>query len=600
MGVRWLSASYAVVVAVVVVVVVLCSELESCQREITEPDKMPLEGLSVVRCDENEYRLIRDLLVGYDKRVRPSRNYTESLNVTFGLALAQIIDVDMKNQILTTNCWLNQIWTDVGLQWDPDKYGGIRVVRLPFEEVWRPDILLYNNADVSSHFSSISSNVIVTNDGNVTWLCMIIFKSSCLINVRYFPFDWQNCSLWFASWTYDGFNINLIINSEEGDTSNYIANSEWELLAMLVEKNVRYYSCCKEPYPDITFYILIRRRPLFYIFNMILPCILITLVALLGFYIPSDSGEKVTMGITTLLSMTVFMMLVTENMPPTSDVLPLIGIYYGMTIFIVSFATGMTVFTLNIHHKGVRGKEVPAFVKLICFRILARLFCIRVESSHIFTPECNGAAGSSSYIRYKMAPQHEPDISPVVEYKAGSEHVNLGRVDIRVDKEQHQQQPLSPTHTHPHSSPTHSHSGGGGSPRGGGGGTGSVTSSNFLYPLQRMRTSLNTNNTPSAYPPPSPTLGGGAVGGMAAGTGAGAGNGADSFETQFSRVLHKVYQTIERNEMRVLEQDKRDVIKVEWQQVAQITDRVLLLLFVTATFTITGVVLFQSPNLEVP
>ena len=44
-----------------------------------------------------------------------------------------------------------------------------------------------------------------------------------------------------------------------------------------------------------------------------------------GFYMPSDSGEKVTMGITTLLSMTVFLMLVADSMPPTSDVLPLIG-----------------------------------------------------------------------------------------------------------------------------------------------------------------------------------------------------------------------------------------------------------------------------------
>ena len=79
----------------------------------------------------------------------------------------------------------------------------------------------------------------------MTWLCMFIFKSSCPINVRYFPFDWQNCSLWFASWTYDGFNINLIMNSPEGDTSNYIPNSEWELTAMLVERNVRFYSCCK-------------------------------------------------------------------------------------------------------------------------------------------------------------------------------------------------------------------------------------------------------------------------------------------------------------------------------------------------------------------
>ena len=51
-----------------------------------------------------------------------------------------------------------------------------------------------------------------------------------------------------------------------------------------------------------------RRKPLFYVFNMILPCLLIrlirqeaapclliTLVALLGFYIPNDSGEKVSM-----------------------------------------------------------------------------------------------------------------------------------------------------------------------------------------------------------------------------------------------------------------------------------------------------------------
>ena len=49
-------------------------------------------------------------------------------------------------------------------------------------------------------------------------------------------------------------------------------------------------------------------------------------MALLGFYIPSDSGETVTMAITTLLSMTVFMMLVAESMP-LSNVLPLAGEY---------------------------------------------------------------------------------------------------------------------------------------------------------------------------------------------------------------------------------------------------------------------------------
>ena len=63
------------------------------------------------------------------------------------------------------------------------------------------------SADVSAYKSSISTNVIVTNDGNITWLAMMIFRSSCAINVKYFPFDEQNCDMLFASWTYDGFQV---------------------------------------------------------------------------------------------------------------------------------------------------------------------------------------------------------------------------------------------------------------------------------------------------------------------------------------------------------------------------------------------------------
>jgi len=106
--------------------------------------------------------------------------------------------------------------------------------------------------------------------------------------------------------------------------SNYVPNTEWALVKLHVVRNTTLYSCCDEPYPDVTYTIQIRRKPLFHVFNMIFPCFLITLVALLGFCVPSDSGEKVTMGITTLLSMTVFLMFVTESLPVTSDVLPII------------------------------------------------------------------------------------------------------------------------------------------------------------------------------------------------------------------------------------------------------------------------------------
>lgn len=62
------------------------------------------------------------------------------------------------------------------------------------------------------------------------------------------------------------------------------------------KKNTIVYQCCPEPYVDVTFTIQIRRRTLYYFFNLIVPCVLISSMALLGFTLPPDSGEKLTLG----------------------------------------------------------------------------------------------------------------------------------------------------------------------------------------------------------------------------------------------------------------------------------------------------------------
>jgi nicotinic acetylcholine receptor len=281
--------------------------------------------------------------------------------------------------IITTNCWLNQGWLDEKLKWNPRQYGGIKFIHIPAEKIWKPDIMLVNNADSWAKISSISTNAIVKHDGNVTWLSTVIFKSSCSIHVRYFPFDEQSCDMIFASWSFDGFFLDLNLNSEEGDITNYIKNGEWHLVKLAATKIKKMYSCCEEPYPEIHYKLTIRRRPLYYVFNLVFPCLLITLVAFLGFYLPPDSSEKVSMGITTLLSLTVFLMLVAESMPPTSDQLPLLGIYYAVTIGIVSFSTAMAVITLNVYNKGSKGRKIPKLVKIIFFNYIAKI--LRTELS---------------------------------------------------------------------------------------------------------------------------------------------------------------------------------------------------------------------------
>ncbi|XP_028176601.1 acetylcholine receptor subunit alpha-like isoform X2 [Ostrinia furnacalis] len=89
-------------------------------------------------------RLYDDLLSNYNKLVRPVLNVSDALTVRIKLKLSQLIDVNLKNQIMTTNLWVEQSWYDYKLSWEPREYGGVEMLHVPSDHIWRPDIVLYN------------------------------------------------------------------------------------------------------------------------------------------------------------------------------------------------------------------------------------------------------------------------------------------------------------------------------------------------------------------------------------------------------------------------------------------------------------------------
>ncbi|XP_059487018.1 neuronal acetylcholine receptor subunit alpha-7 isoform X3 [Neocloeon triangulifer] len=313
----------------------------------------------------HERRLLNDLLNAYNTLERPVANESEPLEVKFGLTLQQIIDVDEKNQLLITNIWLSLEWNDYNLRWNESEYGGVKDLRITPTKLWKPDVLMYNSAD-EGFDGTYHTNVVVRNNGSCLYVPPGIFKSTCKIDITWFPFDDQHCDMKFGSWTYDGNQLDLVLKSEDGgDLSDFITNGEWHLIAMPGKKNTIVYQCCPEPYVDITFTIQIRRRTLYYFFNLIVPCVLISSMALLGFTLPPESGEKLTLGVTILLSLTVFLNLVAEKMPSTSDAVPLIGTYFNCIMFMVASSVVLTVVVLNYHHRTADIHEMPQWVKTV-------------------------------------------------------------------------------------------------------------------------------------------------------------------------------------------------------------------------------------------
>lgn len=319
----------------------------------------------------DEERLVRDLFRGYNKLIRPVQNMTQKVEVAFGLAFIQLINVNEKNQIMKSNVWLRLVWNDYQLQWDEADYGGISVLRLPPDKVWKPDIVLFNNAD-GNYEVRYKSNVLIYPDGEVLWIPPAIYQSSCTIDVTYFPFDQQTCIMKFGSWTFTGDQVSLSLfnNKNHVDLSDYWKSGTWDIIEVPAYLNVHNNTGPQPTETDITFYITIRRKTLFYTVNLILPTVLISFLCVLVFYLPAEAGEKVTLGISILLSLVVFLLLVSKILPPTSLVLPLIAKYLLFTFIMNTVSILVTVVIINWNFRGPRTHSMPNWIRVVFIKYL--------------------------------------------------------------------------------------------------------------------------------------------------------------------------------------------------------------------------------------
>ncbi|KAM9365541.1 acetylcholine receptor subunit alpha-like [Pholidichthys leucotaenia] len=314
-------------------------------------------------CSKDETRLVKTLFNGYNKVVRPVNHFKEVVVVTVGLQLIQLISVDEVNQIVSSNVRLKQQWVDVNLKWNPDDYGGIKKIRIPSSDIWKPDLVLYNNAD--GEFAIIhDTKVLLEYTGKITWNPPAIFKSYCEIVVLHFPFDLQNCTMKLGTWTYDGLLVVINPESEKPDLSNFMESGEWELKDYTALKHYVDYACCPGvPYLDITYHFLMLRLPRYFIVNVIIPCLLFSFLTVLVFYLPTDSGEKMTLSISVLLSLTVFLLVIVELIPSTSSAVPLIGKYMLFTMVFVIASIVITVIVINTHHRSPSTHTMPNWVR---------------------------------------------------------------------------------------------------------------------------------------------------------------------------------------------------------------------------------------------
>ena len=169
--------------------------------------------------------------------------------------------------------------------------------------------------------------VLVEHNGFILWEFGGHFKTRCAIRMKLFPYDTQTCELVLDVWVHTIDYVNMFA-TDPADLDplldrKYVYNSLWEMKDKSFTDEDRIF----ENYATVRFSYTFKRKPLYYIVNVILPILFLFVVSLGVFWLPAESGEKASLGISLLLASSVFQLILTGHIPVNSDVTPNISKY---------------------------------------------------------------------------------------------------------------------------------------------------------------------------------------------------------------------------------------------------------------------------------
>ncbi|KAK7493756.1 hypothetical protein BaRGS_00014897 [Batillaria attramentaria] len=313
-----------------------------------------------VGAEWNESFLIRQVLLkDYDKVVRPVKDSTQPVYLSMSIGIKSFIELDMKKQTLVSFGWLTVNWFDEYLTWDPIEHP-VTSVHLTTDMVWRPELVVFNTISQLDELEDQKMKVIVNHDGKITWYPGGLFQTFCAIDISHYPLDTQTCSVDLIPWSLDNSFLNGTFNEPAFEITATENHPEWELVGTQTSYTLR-----QTNYWVISFKFMLRRKILFYVVNVIMPIVLLSLMNCLVFLLPVESGEKMTVSVTVFLSFAVFMSLINDSLPQNSDSLCLFSAYVAVQMFlsvcsIVMAAVIVFIFDQDKSHSALSAISAPS------------------------------------------------------------------------------------------------------------------------------------------------------------------------------------------------------------------------------------------------
>ncbi|VDH98733.1 Hypothetical predicted protein [Mytilus galloprovincialis] len=260
-------------------------------------------------------KLYTDLFTDYKKEILPTADQSKPLVVGVTFYMASFNSFNEVEETISLTAAVGMNWTDPALKWNPNLYGNVYVTIINPKDLWLPQIFLTNRVDSMNPVGDDTMffpTIVFT--GEVIYSPGGILKAKCPTDISKFPFDTQTCTLQLMTWGFIQSNLLLSSNFDKAQLDFFSPHSDWNLLeysTSIVNESLGYSVL----YVKLTF----EREPLYFAVMIILPTLLFSLLNPLVFVLPVESGERVSLSMTILLSYAIFLTLVSASIPASSN-----------------------------------------------------------------------------------------------------------------------------------------------------------------------------------------------------------------------------------------------------------------------------------------
>ncbi|CBY32958.1 unnamed protein product [Oikopleura dioica] len=264
----------------------------------------------------------------YDIRLRPFFGQNESVDVGIGIDVAQIDDVSEVNMDFQLTLYFQQSWVDPRLRFTPGTVNcSVNLDSRVIDNIWLPDIYFINDKKSFVHdVTSQAKNRMMRlyPDGRVMYghdRTMNFFF--CMMHLQRYPLDTQNCTLEIESYGYaaDDLKLSMLGGSQEKAVTGIdnLHLSQFEVTNFQFEYRLQNFSTGS--YPRLSLKFRLKRNIGYFLLQTYMPCSLITILSWISFWINYEAtAARVSLGITTVLTMTTISTNVRASLPKIPDI----------------------------------------------------------------------------------------------------------------------------------------------------------------------------------------------------------------------------------------------------------------------------------------